>query len=310
MDVKDKKILFELDTNCRQSDTQIAKKVALSKDAVVYRISKLETEGVISAYRLLYDLHKLGLSQYRVALKLVDLTSDHLKQLIAYLKAETKVWVIAHNEGEYDFAFVVTTTTIFEFYEFYESFLESFRSIVGESLITELLEYDEIPRHYLIDKKPPAYHKIKFSSEKVLIDKLDWKIISELRSNSRAKYVDVARKLNISSMLLIQRIKKLEEKNVIIGYKADINVLKLGRDYYGIKIHLRDYSQKEQLLTKIYGLKETTAVIYCVGGYDIEFDVELKNTSEYHALIDSLRNEFSTIREIKSIRAVDYYVGK
>ena len=43
-DLKDRKILFELDTNSRQSFHEIAKKVGLSKDSVIYRINKLQFE--------------------------------------------------------------------------------------------------------------------------------------------------------------------------------------------------------------------------------------------------------------------------
>ena len=38
LDLKDKKILYELDLNARQTDNQIAKKVGMSRDSVRYRI--------------------------------------------------------------------------------------------------------------------------------------------------------------------------------------------------------------------------------------------------------------------------------
>jgi len=47
LDLKDRKILYELDLNCRQSNTQIGKKVGLSRKVVEYRIKKMEEEGVI-----------------------------------------------------------------------------------------------------------------------------------------------------------------------------------------------------------------------------------------------------------------------
>ena len=36
VDLKDRKILYELDLNCRQSNAQIGKKVGLSKEVVTY----------------------------------------------------------------------------------------------------------------------------------------------------------------------------------------------------------------------------------------------------------------------------------
>jgi len=110
-------------------------------------------------------------------------------------------------------------------------------------------------------------------------------------------------------MLIHQRIKKLEEKEVILQYKAGINVLLLGRDYYGIKINLNNYSEKEKILQEIYSMNDVTAVLYMSGGYDIEFDLEAINTKRYHEIINLLRNKFSTIREIKSFRTMRYYIS-
>jgi len=47
IDLKDRKILYQLDLNSRQSLTQIGKNVGLKKDVVSYRIKRLQDEGVI-----------------------------------------------------------------------------------------------------------------------------------------------------------------------------------------------------------------------------------------------------------------------
>jgi len=61
LDIKDKKILYELDVNCKQTNAQIAKKVGLSRDSVGYRIKKLERESFILGYRTLINFRKLGI---------------------------------------------------------------------------------------------------------------------------------------------------------------------------------------------------------------------------------------------------------
>ena len=50
-----------------------------------------------------------------------------------------------------------------------------------------------------------------------------------------------------------------------------------------------------------------TAILWTLGGYDIEFDLEVKNTKHYQEIINKLRNKFESIREIKFIRAKEYY---
>ena len=51
LDLKDKKILVELELNSRRSNNQIAKKVNLSKEVVKYRIDRLLEKGVILRFK-------------------------------------------------------------------------------------------------------------------------------------------------------------------------------------------------------------------------------------------------------------------
>ena len=66
IDLKDRKILYQLDLNCRQSNTQIGKKVGLSKEVVNYRINRMEKEGIIIRYWTEIDLFKLGYNIFRI----------------------------------------------------------------------------------------------------------------------------------------------------------------------------------------------------------------------------------------------------
>lgn len=307
LDLKDRKILLELDKNARQSNTQIAKKVGLSKDAVGYRINQLEEKGILSGYRTLIDFSKLRYTLNRILFKFIDVNDKTLSELISFLKKEENVWLIGKVEGEWDFAFGYLSKTALDFYEFYEKLMTKFRKIIQSKLISQLIKYDEVNRLYLLDKKPKPRGKIEFNSEQADVDETDFKILNLISKNSRIKLIDLAEKLKLSSMLIHQRIKKLEKKKVIVGYKADLNVLALSRDYYGVKMNLSNYSEKEEILKEIYSMNEMTAVLYHVGGYDVEFDLELENTKRYHEIINSLRNKFSSIREIKSMRAIEYY---
>ena len=60
VDVKDRKILYQLDVNSRQSFRSIGRKVGLSKDAVFRRIKRLQEEGIIIRFITLFDYLRLG----------------------------------------------------------------------------------------------------------------------------------------------------------------------------------------------------------------------------------------------------------
>ena len=47
MDEKDKKLLYLLDLNSRESESTLAKKLKTSKQVINYRIKRLSSEGII-----------------------------------------------------------------------------------------------------------------------------------------------------------------------------------------------------------------------------------------------------------------------
>ncbi len=310
LDLKDKKILYELDINCRQTNAQIAKKVGLSKDSIGYRIKKLEENNFILGYSTIINFNKLGILRKRILLKTMDINDKIKKELNNFLKNEKNVWGYGDHEGAWDYALLISVKSEYEFYEFYQRLLDTFRPIIAEKFISNVIHYDQLSRDYLIGKKSDRKIPKKFDLEETYeLDEIDIKLLTVLKKNSRIKLIELAHNIGISSMLAHQRIKKLEDKKIIIKYKANINVLALGRDYYGIKMNLKNYSQKKEILKEIYSMNEMTAVLYSAGGYDIEFDLEIINTKKYHEIINKLRNKFSTIREIKSFRAIDYHIS-
>ena len=70
MDVKNKKIIVMLAENSRLPASVIAKKVHVSRDAVAYRIQKLQNNEVIAGFLPLVDLTQFGYYTYHVFLLL------------------------------------------------------------------------------------------------------------------------------------------------------------------------------------------------------------------------------------------------
>ncbi len=60
LDLKDRKILYELDINSRQSFSQLGKRVGLHKDVVAYRVKKLQEKGIIKNFITEINNYKTG----------------------------------------------------------------------------------------------------------------------------------------------------------------------------------------------------------------------------------------------------------
>src|SRR3546814_19974293 len=60
------------------------------------------------------------------------------------------------------------------------------------------------------------------------MDKLDWKIVTELEGNGRQSFAELGETVGLSKSPCWSRVRALEQKGVISGYAARIDPLALG----------------------------------------------------------------------------------
>ena len=74
---------------------------------------------------------------------------------------------------------------------------------------------------------------------KVVLDKIDRKILQLLVRNARMPFLEIARECGISGAAIHQRVKKLDEQGVILGSKLLVDPRLLGYDvcaFVGVRV--------------------------------------------------------------------------
>tara|TARA_Y100000746_G_C15227581_1_gene336043 strand:+ start:51 stop:530 length:480 start_codon:yes stop_codon:yes gene_type:complete len=66
--------------------------------------------------------------------------------------------------------------------------------------------------------------------KKPILDSVDKKILSILKNNARNSVSNIAEEINLSIPATSDRIKKMEDMDIIIGYKTVVNPQKVGLD--------------------------------------------------------------------------------
>ena len=125
LDKKDKKLLYLLDIDGRMNYSQLAKKTQMSKQLVKYRIERLEKLGIIRGYYTMIDTSRLGLTAFRVYLKLKNITPEKKNEILEYLKNQKHIWAIVLIAGKWDIALGISVSNIYEFYELWDTLLEN-----------------------------------------------------------------------------------------------------------------------------------------------------------------------------------------
>ncbi|MBU9711609.1 Lrp/AsnC family transcriptional regulator [Evansella tamaricis] len=62
------------------------------------------------------------------------------------------------------------------------------------------------------------------------MDEIDYSIISQLQENARISMTDLGKKIGLSTPATNERVKKLEDKEIIRGYRAIIDPEKLNKN--------------------------------------------------------------------------------
>ena len=122
----------------------------------------------------------------------------------------------------------------------------------------------------------------------MFIDELNWKILECLQTNSRMSNAQIGRQIGMSSPAVAERIKKMEDAELIEGYKALISTFKANYQLKAI-ITLRAFmGMLKPFLDKVVAYDEVINCYRITGNENIVMEVVLKNQEHLETFIDQL----------------------
>jgi Lrp/AsnC family leucine-responsive transcriptional regulator len=297
IDLKDRKILYQLDLNCRQSNNQIGRKVGLSKEVVNYRIKRMQDKGIIKCFWTSINSLRLGYYAFRIYMNFLDVSPDIKNEIIRYFKNYRNVWTLQSAKGPVDLSAVIWANDVYNFNIFWNKTLDRYGNFFEKYSVSILTQANCLKRSYLLkegtDKSDRVFYTISCFGEPVKIDKLDYKLLNEIADNARIPLLKLAEKLNSSSQTINYRIKNLIKKEIILAFRVDIDISYLNLQNCMIDIYLKDHTKGNKI--KDY-LKQNPYVDYImdmtIGWCDINFELLVKNFNSLTKIIDDIDKKF------------------
>ncbi len=307
LDLKDKKILIELDRDARQTNSEIAKIVGLNKNTVNYKINRMIEEKIITGYWTVIDNSKLGYFIIRVYIKFFNSDDTQENKIVDFLKKHDQIGVVAEIETPYDLAFMFFAKNIYDWDEFWTDFKKRFRQNFWQEKVAIFSKVYYYARNYLQEKNISIVRPCQTIGGKdtTEFDELDISILKLLDKNARIPLIEIAQKTNTPERTIAFRIKQLEKKKVIQGYRVQLNLEKIGYEYYKINFLLNDSSNYDQLFSYCQNNKNIIYIDKTVGELDFEIDIEVKNRQELINLINEIKSKFS-IRDTEILNFKEY----
>lgn len=296
IDLKDRKILYELDLDCRQSNSQIGKKVGLGRDVVGYRIKKMEDEGIIKNYWANIDTFRLGYNVFRVYVDFQYVTSDIKEKIIQYFVNYPFSWVVISAKSPHDLIVVFWVKDIYEFYKFWDTTLDKFEDYFSEYHISIYCGAIVYKKSFLLPELKESDRRIceiKCGGKPVEIDEADYILLNELAVNARAPLIDLAEKLGCSSQNVAYRLKNLIQNGVINGLRVNLDLSKLGLQHYKVDIYLKDHKLKKEILGYLEDKSYIEFMNFSIGWADLEPEFVVENFDELSIILDDINKKFS-----------------
>ncbi|WP_308993064.1 Lrp/AsnC family transcriptional regulator [Mariniflexile litorale] len=120
------------------------------------------------------------------------------------------------------------------------------------------------------------------------LDALNWKILKCLQENARLSNAEIGRQVGISSPAVSERIKRMEDGGIILGYKTVVSPLDMGYQLKAI-ITLHAFIGKlKPFLEKVKTFDEVLNCYRITGNENIVMEVLLKNQKHLETFIDQL----------------------
>jgi len=120
------------------------------------------------------------------------------------------------------------------------------------------------------------------------IDTLDERVLSELQANGRLTMKALAERVGLSSPAMIERVRRLEERGVLAGYRAIVDPGAIGRTLAALVSVDVERRHHEAFLNR---LRAAPAVEEChriTGERAFLIKVHVSSTEELESLIDDL----------------------
>lgn len=140
------------------------------------------------------------------------------------------------------------------------------------------------------------------------LDKKDKQLLSLLYSNSRMSFIEMGKRLKLSSSAVERRMRQLKEDGAISLLFADINLLKLGFKAYRLyfKFDVMDRKTESGVMELFAAYPRTVWGVVCEGEYDVLWRIIEKDEVAVEKAVYLMLEKFGDRIVEKGVTATTY----
>ena len=284
------KILSELDRDCRQPHQQIARKLNVSKDVIHYRTKQLEKEGIIQYYYTIINNNKLGLTNYRIYIKLTRTDLEKEQEIIDHLRNHPHITFLMLPSPYYNVGIMLSEHNEGRAYDILHDIKKKYKPYIQEIEVATFTKVYHFTKKHLTGQPSSTTYYLDVHQPEETVTETEQELLKRIANNARIHIIQLARELGINHKTAQSHLKRLERTGIIQGYRAMIDISKLGYTYYKIDLELETMDDYPKLLEYCKGHLNTTYINETIGGKDFEFEVEVKSQHQLNRIIKEVKS--------------------
>lgn len=291
---------------------KIAKETRQQEHSIRYYLKNLEERGIIQRAPFI-NVEALGYQFFGIFFSLrSDSTSRATEITNRLMEAKQVVW-LAELGGDYQYGVAISAKHINEVQSFLFELSKDFPEIFFEKSIACQFQMIRFPRLYL---NPGGKQQTTFSVAGPYpladCDELDRKILSALAQHKPKSRRQLGQLIQVPLSTIDLRVKKLEEKKIIMGYVYQVDSSVYGMGSYTLLVYSKGLNKDfhDQLITFASQHPSIIALYACLGSWDYELNLEVSNNQEVVNISRQLTEQFpeniSTIKVLSKFREIKF----
>ena len=298
IDLKDKRILAELEMDARMPITILAKKVGLSRQVIEYRIKRIQTEGILFGAIGVFDSAVVGNYWYRILLRLKKITKEQKNTIIKTILEEKQLFWLGEIGGNWDIALNLVCKDTLEFNKLFEKLMQANNQHIAAYEILIYINVKDESRQYILPTTPRKefIHMMKYNPE-ITLDSTDINIIKILTKNAFYSNIEIGSLLHISGNTVKNRIEELKKNNILLGFRLFINPAALGYQSHLLFLELTQINpeQEKKLEHYLKTIPNITFIVKHVGKWRMGLEIETKTEQEFQDIFVDIRGRFQEL---------------
>src|SRR5690349_1764320 len=142
------------------------------------------------------------------------------------------------------------------------------------------------------------------------MDAIDRQLIEALRLNGRSSWAELGRVVGLSGPSVQERVRRLEERGVILGYRAIVAPSEVGLGTSAlIGLFQRDDVETDDIVDQVREIPAVEDCWFVAGNHELVVKIRVADVSRRGDVVDSLSRVNSVVRTRTTVVLTTHWEG-